>query len=240
MSGLQERLEGIRKRVDAACGRAGRDPAEVSILAVSKTFGPDNVREAAECGLAVFGESRVQEARQKIPLCPGHLQWHLIGHLQRNKVRDAAPLFSMIHSVDSWKLLETIDGACQTLGRVMPVCLEVNVSGERSKFGLPPDEVPALLQRGESLVNVEIVGLMTIPPFTEDPEEARPFFRRLRELRDERRRGGGSPLRELSIGMSHDFEVAVEEGATWIRLGTILFGDRPRKQESPEEFQAET
>ena len=239
MSGLRERLEAIRKRIEGACARAGRDPADVSLLAVAKTFGPESVREAAECGLTVFGESRVQEAKQKMPLCPGHLQWHLVGHLQRNKVRDAAPLFSMVHSVDSLKLLETINGACETLGRVMPVCLEVNVSGERSKFGLRPEEAPAVFQQAESLVNVEIVGLMTMPPFTEEPEGARPFFRRLRELRDEWRDGGGYPLRELSIGMSHDFEVAVEEGATWIRLGTILFGDRPKAARCPDEVQLE-
>ena len=236
MSGIAERLEGIRKRMDAACVRAGRDPAGVSILAVSKTFGPGEVREAAECGLAVFGESRVQEARQKIPLCPGHLQWHLVGHLQRNKVRDAMPLFAMVHSVDSWKLLETINGACQTLGRVMPVCLEVNVSGERSKFGLPPGEAPAVLEQCGSLVNVEIAGLMTIPPVTEDPQEARPFFRRLRELRDEWQGRYGMALRELSMGMSHDFEVAIEEGATWIRVGTLLFGERSaRRADAPPE-----
>jgi pyridoxal phosphate enzyme (YggS family) len=196
---------------------------------VAKTFGPDEVREAAECGLTVLGESRVQEAKQKIPLCPGHLEWHMVGHVQRNKVRDVVQLFGMIHSVDSLKLLETINGACQTAGRVMPVCLEVNVSGERSKFGLPPDEAPAILQQCGSLVNVEIVGLMTIPPFTEEPEGARPFLRRLRELRDEWATSGGFPLRELSMGMSHDFEIAVEEGATWIRVGTLLFGDRPKK-----------
>ena len=235
MSGVAERLEGIRKRIAAACGRVGRDPSEVSLLAVSKTFGPDDVREAAECGLTVFGESRVQEARQKIPLCPGHLQWHLVGHLQRNKVKDAAPLFAMIHSVDSWKLLETIQDACQTLGRVMPVCLEVNVSGERSKYGLSPEEAPAVLERCGLLVNVEVVGLMTMPPFTEDAQEARPFFRRLRELRDEWRSRHGLPLRELSLGMSHDFEVAVEEGATWVRVGSLLFGDRPRRPKAEDD-----
>lgn len=239
MSGIAERLDGIRQRIDAACGRAGRDPAEVSILAVSKTFGPDEVREAADCGLTVFGESRVQEARQKIPLCPGHLQWHLVGHLQRNKVKDAAPLFNMIHSVDTWKLLETIQGACQALGRVMPVCLEVNVSGERSKYGLSPEEAPAVLERCGSLVNVEVAGLMTMPPFTEDPQEARPFFRRLRELRDEWRGRYGLPLREMSLGMSHDFEVAVEEGATWVRVGTLLFGDRPRRPAAEGDMESE-
>ena len=239
MNGMSDRLGEIRKRIEAACGRVGRDPQGVSVLAVAKKFGPDEVREAAECGLTVIGESRVQEAKQKIPLCPGSLQWHFIGHLQRNKVRDAVQWFTMIHAVDSWKLLETINEACQTLGRVMPVCLEVNVSGERSKFGLPPEEVTAVLQRCGSLVNVDIVGLMTIPPFTEDPEDARPFFRRLRELRDAWASGGDLPLRELSMGMSNDFEIAIEEGATWIRVGTLLFGDRARKLKAPDEVQPE-
>jgi pyridoxal phosphate enzyme (YggS family) len=174
----------------------------------------------------VFGENRVQEARQKIPQCPGHLEWHMVGHLQTNKVSHAVRLFSMIHSVDSPRLLEAVDRACETAGRVLPVCLEVNVSGERSKFGLKPGEVPAVLERSTRLLNVDVVGLMTIPPFTEDPGDARPFFRRLREQRDVWRAQSGFSLDQLSMGMSHDFEVAIEEGATWIRLGTVLFGRR--------------
>jgi len=220
------RLQSVRKRVDAACARVKRDPGEVSIVAVAKTFGAAEVTEAAESGLTIIGENRVQEAKQKSPLCPGYLEWHMVGHLQRNKARDAVRLFRMIHSVDSQRLLVAINSACEAAGVVMPVCLEVNVSGESSKFGLEPREVPELIEQCGSLMNVDVIGLMTIPPFTEDAEGARPYFRRLRELRDEWHDTCGVLLKDLSIGMSKDFEVGVEEGATWIRLGTVLFGER--------------
>ena len=224
--GFQERLEKVRERVAAACARCGRSVDEVRILAVAKKFGPASVAEAAESGVMVIGESRVQEAKQKIPLCSGHLEWHMIGHVQRNKVRDVAQLFQMIHSVDSWRLIEAIDGACGASGTVMPLCLEINVSGEGSKFGLAPAEVPEILDKCGSLMNVDVLGLMTMPPFTPDPEAARPFFARLRGLRDAWRGRTGIALDELSMGMSNDFEVAIEEGATWVRLGSILFGER--------------
>ena len=224
------RLAEINRRIEAACGRAGRDPAEVKLLAVSKTQGPDAVQEAAALGLTVFGESRVQEARQKIPLCSSALHWHFIGHLQTNKARDAMRLFEMVHAVDSIRLLEALDRAAQEEGRNVAVCLEVNVSGERSKFGMSPDEVSAALDRARTLFRVQVTGLMTIPPIAEDPEEARPFFRALRELRDRCRGATGLALPELSMGMSHDFEVAVEEGATWIRVGSLLFGPRAKKE----------
>jgi PLP dependent protein len=223
---FQERVDAVRRRIAEACARSGRAAADVAILPVAKTFGPDAVREAAACGFSVIGENKVQEAAQKIPLCPGHLEWHMIGHLQTNKVRVAAQLFSMIHSLDSLRALEAVDRECEAAGRVLPVLLEVNVAGERSKFGFPPDGVPAALDACSKFMHVDIAGLMTMPPFAEDPEEARPFFRRLRELRDGWREQCGVPLRELSMGMSHDFEVAVEEGATWVRLGTVLFGPR--------------
>lgn len=226
MSNFGERLQEVRNRVGRACARVDRGPDEVSILAAAKTFGPEHVREAAENGLTVIGENRVQEARQKIPLCPGHLEWHMIGHLQRNKVREAVSLFRMIHSIDSWRLLEAVNGACEAAGTVMRVCIEVNVSRESSKFGMTPEEVPGLLDQCGTLMNVDVVGLMTIPPFTEDPEEARPFFRRLREMQDEWQERCSIDLRELSMGMSNDFEIAVEEGATWLRLGTVLFRER--------------
>lgn len=184
------------------------------------------MRTLAEAGFDVFGESRVQEARQKIPLCPGGLTWHMIGHIQRNKARDVVRLFSVVHSVDSVRLLEALDAAAAAEGKTLPVFLEVNVSGEGSKFGLPPAEMPAVLERSATLMNLDVAGLMTIPPFTPDPEDARVHFARLRELRDEWRSASGFPLEELSMGMSHDFEVAIEEGATWVRLGTILFGAR--------------
>jgi PLP dependent protein len=223
---FQERLDTVNGRIEAACARAGRDPAGVKLIAVSKTHGPDSIREAAECGLRVFGENKVQEAKSKIPLCAGNLSWHMVGHLQRNKVPDAVQLFEMIHSIDSPKLLETIDSACDDAGRNMPVLIEVNVSGESSKFGMAPEAVPEILESANRLMHVNIVGLMTMPPFAEEAEKARPHFRRLRELRDGWRAATGVALEELSMGMTHDFEVAIEEGATWIRIGTALFGER--------------
>ncbi len=225
---FSEQLSEVRRRIADACARAGRDPSGVRILPVTKTFGPDAVREAAECGLDAFGENRVQEARQKIPLCPDHLVWHLIGHLQSNKVREAVALFEVIHSVDSARLLGLVDAAAEAAGRRPTVLLEVNVSGEGSKFGLSPDGVAAVLEGADRLMNVNVAGLMTIPPFNPEPEAVRPFFRALRELRDRLALAGGRPLPQLSMGMSHDFETAVEEGATTVRLGSILFGKRPR------------
>jgi len=226
-NGFGQRLESVRRRVADACARTGRDPDSVSILPVAKRFGPEAVSAAAESGIGVIGENRVQEARAKIPKCPGHLEWHMVGHLQRNKVKEAVRLFRMIHSVDSLLLLETINSASEEIAGEMPVCMEINVSGESSKFGFAPEEAPAILEKCGALLNVNVIGLMTMPPFTADPEGARPFFRRLRQLRDDLRERSGFPLNELSMGMSHDFEVAVEEGATWIRLGTVLFGARP-------------
>jgi pyridoxal phosphate enzyme (YggS family) len=212
--------------MEGACAAAHRDPGEVSLLPVTKTVPPERIAEAAECGLTVFGESRVQEARQKIPLCAGQHRWHVVGHLQTNKVREAVRLFQMVHSVDSERLLRAMESACGEAGVAMPVCVEVNVSGEGSKFGVSPEAAPGLLKIAGELMRVEVVGLMTIPPFTREPAEARPYYRRLRELRDECREGTGLALPHLSMGMSRDFDVAIEEGATWIRLGTILFGER--------------
>lgn len=224
--GIEARLAHVRARVKAACERAERDPATVRILPVSKTFGPDRVDEAVACGLTVMAENRVQEALAKAPRCSSSIAWHLVGHLQRNKVREAVTLFSMVHSVDSWRLLETIERVCEEGGQQVPVCLQVNVSGESSKSGVAPADVPDLVARAAGLQRVSLTGLMTIPPFAEDPEAARPYFRALRELRDRCGQETGVDLAELSMGMSHDFECAIEEGATWIRLGTLLFGRR--------------
>lgn len=230
MTEVEARLTDIQRRIALACGRVGREPAGVKLLAVTKTLGPEVVQEAVAAGLMVFGESRVQESRVKIPLCSSNLHWHYIGHVQTNKARDVVRLFEMIHAVDSLRLLEHLDRVAQEEGRTVPVCLEVNVSGERSKFGMAPEEVPAVLARAASLFRVHVAGLMTIPPIAEDPEEARPFFRRLRELRDRWQGETGVLLPELSMGMSHDFEVAVEEGATWVRVGSLLFGPRKKKE----------
>lgn len=226
---MEERIAAIRARMAAAAARAGRDPAAVELIAVSKTHGPDKVREAAACGLRVFGENRVQEARAKIPECPGHLAWHLIGHLQRNKAALAVELFETVHSVDSERLLDALNHACDQAGKAIDIFLEINVSGEGTKFGFPPDAVPPVLARLNDWPRLAVVGLMTMPPFTPEPEGARAHFRRLRELRDRWRGETGIPLDQLSMGMSHDFEVAIEEGADWIRVGTAIFGERERR-----------
>jgi pyridoxal phosphate enzyme (YggS family) len=225
---FQERLEAVQARIRKACDRCGRNPDEVRLVAVSKTMGPEQIREAVDCGLTLFGENKVQEAFAKIPQCPGRLTWHMIGHLQRNKVAVAVELFDMIHSIDSLRLLETVNRAASEAGKVMPVLLEINVSGESSKFGLQPEAVPELLTAVNRLPNVQLMGLMTMPPFTEEPEKARPHFRRLRELRDQWNSEHSLMLAELSMGMTNDFEVAIEEGATMIRVGTALFGSRPK------------
>lgn len=229
--GIAERLSCVRGRVAASCKRCGRNPSCITIVAVAKTHGADAVREAASAGIEIIGENRVQEAQQKMPDCPSSLRWHMVGHLQSNKSRAAVGLFDMIHAVDSAKLLERLDHDAGEAGKRLPVCLEVNESGESSKFGLRPEAVPAVLESASGLRYVEIVGLMTIPPFTQDPEGSRPFFRRLREHRDTWRDSSGLRLDTLSMGMSNDFEVAIEEGATMVRLGTILFGERPRREQ---------
>jgi pyridoxal phosphate enzyme (YggS family) len=223
---IAERVQSVMERMERACRRAGRDPSAVRLVAVSKMHPPEAIREAYEAGLRVFGESRVQEAMAKIPMCPGDISWHMIGHLQRNKAKQAVECFEVIHSADSQRLLETLDRMAQETGRRPRVFLEVNVSGERSKFGLAPEAVPAVLEAAAQWRHLNVVGLMTMPPFFEDPEKTRPFFRRLRELRDEWRAQTGFPLDELSMGMTHDFEIAIEEGATWVRVGTALFGER--------------
>lgn len=223
---IPSRVQAVRDRIAAACATCGRDPDSVGLVAVSKTHGPDQVAEAAACGLTVFGENRVQEAAAKIPLSPGHLTWHLVGHLQRNKAAHAIQLFDLIHSIDSLRLLETIDRLADEAGRTVKVLLEVNVSGEGTKFGLKPEEVPAVLEAANRFSRIEIRGLMTMPPASEDVERARPFFRKMRGLRDEWSTASGHALRELSMGMSHDLEVAIQEGSTWVRVGTSLFGQR--------------
>ena len=232
---VSARVQAVEARIAAACARCGRARDSVHLIAVSKTHSAERVAAVAACGPTVFGENRVQEALAKIPLSPSHLRWHLVGHLQRNKAHAAAGAFDLIHSVDSLRLLETLNQAGAEWGRTVRVLLEVNVSGESSKFGLKPEEAPALLDAADRLPRVEIRGLMTIPPLTEDPEKARPHFRRLRELRDEWRAASGHALDELSMGMSHDLQVAIEEGAYWVRVGTALFGAREQvKQDSGE------
>ncbi len=218
-----DRLERVERRIAAACEKAGRPRESVTLLAVSKTKPPEAVREAADCGLRLFGENRVQEAQAKIPMCPAGLEWHLIGHLQSNKAKVAAQYFQMVHSVDSLKLLQALDSHA---GTTLPVLLQVNVAGESAKFGMKPDEVAGVIEAANQMQKVEVHGLMTIPPFSPDPEKTRVHFRALRELRDRLQDETGTPLPELSMGMSHDLEVAIEEGSTWVRIGTDLFGSR--------------
>jgi len=223
---ISRNLEQVRMRIAEACARANRPVDSVRLLAVSKTYGPEFVRAAAACGQSCFGENRVQEAAAKIPECSERLQWHLIGHLQRNKATQAARLFDWVHSVDSMKLLEALDRHAAEAGRILQVLIQVSVSGELSKSGLAPEALPELLEHSNALHHVEVRGLMTIPPLTEDPEKARPFFRQLRGLRDEWAEKLGMDLTELSMGMTHDMAVAIEEGATFVRVGTGIFGER--------------
>lgn len=227
---FEERLAAVRGRIEKACASAGRSPDDVLLLAVTKGVDPDLITTAVREGLDVFGESKVQEARQKIGMCPGNLSWHMIGHLQSNKVKEAVRLFAMIHSVDSLELLRLVAAACEDAGRSMPVCIEVNISGEGSKYGLPEADVERVIVAANDLFRVEVRGLMAIPPVTEKPEDSRQYFRRLREIRDRLRQSTGVELPELSMGMSHDFDIAIEEGATIIRVGATLFGKREKKK----------
>ncbi len=229
MEDLQTILERVRGRITAACERVGRDPTEVEIVAVTKTHGAEVVNEAWQAGLRIVGENKVQEAAWKKPASVSGPSWHLIGHLQGNKVRHALELFDFIHSVDSAKLADRINLIADEMGLQPHILLEVNVSGEKSKSGMKPEEVePTVRHILANCPRLTLEGLMTMAPFSENPEDARPYFRRLRELRDELESKLAIGLPRLSMGMSGDFEVAVEEGATWVRLGTVLFGERPK------------
>jgi pyridoxal phosphate enzyme (YggS family) len=221
---LQAHCERVLERIAVAAQRASRRAEDVTLVAVSKTVPPDRIDEALRHGISIFGENKVQEARAKIPLVSGRARWHMIGHLQTNKARDAVELFELIHSLDSVKLAGELNKCAERAGKTQPVLLEVNVAGEASKFGLKPEDLPVAIQQIAALPRLEVRGLMTLAPFAEDAEKARPYFRRLRELRD------AHGLRELSMGMSNDFEVAVEEGATIVRIGTAIFGERKRNE----------
>jgi hypothetical protein len=223
---LAANLEMIRQRIKAACDRSDREPNSLILLAVTKTQLPETVGAAAGLGLLVFGENKVQEAKAKIPLCPGKLRWHFIGHLQSNKCRDAVQLFQMIQGVDSLSLAQEINKRAAEAAKTMPVLLEVNLAGEASKFGYQPQALLAELNRINALPRIEVQGLMTVPPWTPDAEISRPLFQRLRGLKQECEQVLGAPLPHLSMGMSGDFEVAIEEGATIVRIGTALFGPR--------------
>ncbi len=223
---LAENLNSIQQRIQAACQRAGRDPASVMLLAVTKGQSPDIVNEAGKLGLMFFGENKIQEAKAKIPSCSGKLRWHFIGHLQTNKCRDAVELFEMIQSVDSLHVAQEISKRAEQASKTVPILLEVNLAGEASKFGYRPDKLEAELKQINALPRLEIHGFMTVPPWTPNAENVRPVFRQLRELKQRAERILGAPLPHLSMGMTGDFEVAIEEGATIVRIGTALFGPR--------------
>ena len=223
---LAENLEKIHGRIAAACQRAGRAADSVTFQAVSKGQTPEAIQTAAKLGVTLFGENKVQEAKTKIGQCPGHLRWQMIGHLQSNKCRDAVHFFEMIQSVDSLSLAQEIDKWADKSAKTMPILLEVNIAGESSKFGYPPDKLLAELSQINALHKIEIHGLMTIAPYSVDAERVRPVFRKLRELKGQCEQILGAPLPHLSMGMSGDFEVAIEEGATIVRIGSAFFGPR--------------
>ena len=226
MSEIAENLADIRRRIDGACSRARRDPSEVELIAVSKTFPAEAVRGGVEAGQSVFGESKLQEAESKMDLLPDRLSWHFIGRLQRNKVRKVLPRFDVIHAVDSLRLACHIDDVAKDLGLFPKVFLQVNIGGELSKGGFEPESLRAELEPLLALSRLEIMGLMCIPPAGANAEAARPWFVKLRELRADLESGSGVSLPFLSMGMSGDFEVAIEEGATHVRVGSAIFGKR--------------
>lgn len=232
MGTIAENLVQVRNRIAVAAQRAGRDPAEVTLVAVTKTIPPARIQEAIAEGVTILGENRVQEAKAKIAILGRTpVQWHLIGHLQRNKVKYIFDLFTLIHSVDSLALAQAINQQGVKRNQVMPVLLQVNIAGEATKSGIPPEEAAGVLKDMARLPSIAVRGLMTIPPLEAEPEASRLYFRRLRLLREEIEKMGieGIDLRELSMGMSNDFEVAIEEGATLVRIGSAIFGPREKE-----------
>ena len=226
MNSIAQNLKEVRAAIAEAAHRAGRDPGSVRLVAVSKTVDLERIRAAIDAGQDLFGENYLQEARDKIAALGRQVGWHLVGHLQSNKARGAVELFDLIHAVDRGKLAGALDAAAARLGKVQDVLIQVNQGGEATKFGVAPEAAPALLQEVACLPHLRVLGLMTMPPWFPDPEAARPYFRALRELRDHLRGLTGLSLTELSMGMSGDFAVAVEEGATLVRVGTAIFGQR--------------
>jgi PLP dependent protein len=236
VSSLHDRLADVRRRIARAAGRAGRDPATVRLVAVSKTFPAALVRDAAAAGQIDFGENKVQEALQKIDATPDlGIRWHLIGHLQSNKARKAAERFDVIQSIDSPELLRRVDEAARAAGRQLEMLVQVDLAGEETKYGAEEAALPAIFEAAAAATNARTVGLMLLPPAFDDPELVRPYFKALADVRG-RLISFGVPramLVELSMGMSDDFEVAVEEGATIVRVGSAIFGDRHPKTPSP-------
>ena len=230
---IEGRLSAVREIIAAAAARAGRDAGDITLVAVSKTHPPESVSAVLGAGQNIFGESRVQEARAKIPLVPGRARWHFIGHLQRNKIRHALPLFELFHGVDSLEIARDIERIAAEDGALPRVLLEVNVAGEGTKFGFSPEKMRAQIEELLTLKRLTIEGLMCIPPPQPRAEMARGFFVALRELRDQLEREFRISLPQLSMGMSGDFAVAIEEGATLVRVGTAIFGERSGKTWKP-------
>ena len=232
---VAENIARVQQRIASAARRAGRNPAEVTLMAVSKTFPPERIRAAYAAGLRLFGENRVQEFSSKADALRDldDADWHLIGHLQTNKSAKAVELFTAVDSVDSVRLAEKLNVAAEKAGKTLPVLIEINVGGEEAKSGVAPDseELGQMLRAAASLSHLRVRGLMTVPPYTDDPEGARQFFRQLAEIRDQiaRRQLPSISMDVLSMGMSHDFEVAIEEGSTCVRVGTAIFGERQNR-----------
>jgi pyridoxal phosphate enzyme (YggS family) len=225
---ISDNLKNVMDRIASAARRAGRDPSSVKLIAVTKTVDVERIREAVAAGSIALGENRVQEAKEKIERLGPLAGWHLIGHLQSNKAKYAVKLFALIHSIDSFELAQEVDKQAAKIGKIQEVLIEVNISGEASKAGIAADDAADLVRKVTILKNISIKGLMTMPPFFNNAEEARPYFKKLRDLsaRIERDKIPRVSVEELSMGMSGDFEVAVEEGATMVRVGTAIFGGR--------------
>ncbi len=225
---ISKNLSAVTERIRQAALRSGRNPGEIRLVAVSKTVSPEKIREAIKAGVTILGENYIQEARKKIEEIGGAIEWHFIGHPQSNKVKYAVDLFTMIHSVDSVSLAAELNRAAEKRNKIIPVLVQVNISGEETKSGINPEETARLLTELSSMDSLSVRGLMTMPPWFENAEDARPYFIALRKLRDElsERHIKNISLTELSMGMSGDFEVAIEEGATLVRVGTAIFGPR--------------
>ena len=229
MDTIAQNLEAVQAIIAQTARAAGREPGGIELVAVSKTHPPESIQQVIDCGHLLFGESRVQEARAKIPVLPSKARWHFIGHLQKNKIRQALPLFELFHGVDSLALAGDMNRIAAELGLFPKILLEVNVAGEASKYGFPPEKLRNELEALLALDRLQIVGLMTIAPFAEEAEPSRKYFARLRELRDELQTGFRVQLPHLSMGMSGDYIVAIQEGATMVRIGTAIFGPRSAK-----------
>lgn len=228
MSGIRENIERVRERIESVCRRVDRDPDEITLVCVTKTIDIARINEAIGCGITDIGENRIQEARAKFGKLSRLVKWHMVGHLQTNKAKDAVRMFDLIHSIDSLKLAEAIDRRAGQFGKQMDCLIELNLFGEASKFGVGPDELSGLVEEIVKLNNLRIKGLMTMAPLVDNPELVRPYFRELKRLSEQirSRNFGNVQMQYLSMGMTQDFEVAIEEGSNMVRIGTAIFGPR--------------